>query len=321
MNIREMQLLVRVAETGSMTQAAGQLDLTPAAVSAAVQRIEAALGMRLFERTTRTLHPTDEGLVILEGCHDTVQRWQRALDEARGNTATLEGSVRLSAPADTTHQVVGDAVAEFCALHPGVRVVVHPTDTLQNVLQEALDVSIRYGDLDDSTLVARKLAESPRVLVASAGYLERRGHPAAPEDLAAHRQLTLQLGNTPERSWELGQPDRKMTVPLDSPMCGDGLLVRRWAVAGHGVAFKSLFDVIDDLETGRLVRVLPDLVGSVTAIHAVFPSRKFVPARVRGLVDHLAGRFAAREARCQQWLGSQRAGTAGTRALLGSSSS
>jgi len=297
-----MQLLIRVAEAGSMTRAAGQLGLTPAAVSAAVQRIEGALGLRLFERTTRTLHPTDEGLVILEGCQDTVERWLRALDEARGSTATLEGSIRLSAPADTTHQLVAESVAAFCAAHAGVRVIVHPTDTLQNVLQDALDVSVRYGALQDSTLVARKLAESPRVLVASPGYLDRCGVPKAPEDLADHRLLTLQLGNAPERVWTLHHLGAVTEVAVESPMCGDGLLVRRWAVAGHGIASKSMFDVIDDLEAGRLVRVLPEADGVLDAIHAVFPSRTFIPARVRRLVDHLSARFASREARCRTWL-------------------
>lgn len=300
-----MQLLLRVAETGSMTRAAGQLDLTPAAVSAAVQRIEAALDLRLFERTTRTLHPTDEGLIVLEGCRETVHRWLRTLDEARGSQATLEGSLRVSAPADTVHQIVGAAVAEFCALHPGLRVVVHPTDTLQNVLEDALDLSIRYGALPDSTLVARKLATSPRILVAAPQYLAQRGTPTRLEDLTEHRLLTLQLGNSPERSWTFRSDSGPVEIPVESPMCGDGLLVRRWAVQGHGIAFKGLLDVVDDLESGRLVRVCPAVDGGFGGVYAVHPSRAFVPARVRALVDHLAGVFARREGRCGRWAGEQ----------------
>ncbi len=298
MKIQEMELLLRVAETGSMTRASRQLDLTPAAVSAAVQRIEGALGLRVFERTTRTLHPTDEGFIVLEGCRETVNRWQRTLDEARGSKATLEGSLRMSAPADTVHQVVGGAVAAFCARHPGLRVVVHPTDTLQNVLEDALDLSIRYGSLKDSTLVARKLAASPRVLVAAPSYLARAGVPDGLDDLHQHRLLTLQLGNSPERSWTLGS----QSVAVESPMCGDGLLVRQWAVEGHGIAFKGLLDVVGDLEAGRLVRVLPHVLGGTDGVYAVYPSRVFVPARVRALVDHLAGVFLDLEGRCSRWL-------------------
>ncbi len=302
MKIREMQLLVRVGETGSMTRAARQLGLTPAAVSASVQRIETALGLRLFERTTRSLHPTSEGLVILEGCQDTIRRWHRALDEARGSAGNLEGIIRLAAPSDTTQQVLSGATAAFCREHEGVRVIVHPTDAMQNVLQEALDVSIRYGDLQDSTLVARKLAQSPRILVASSEYLAEHGTPSTPEALVEHRLLTLQLGNAPEQTWTLCRGDQLEELPIESQMCGDGLLVRRWARDGHGIAFKSLFDVVDDLEAGRLIRVLPDYDGGASTIHAVFPSRRFTPVRVRALVDHLALHFTHRGARCVAWL-------------------
>lgn len=303
MKIREMQLLVRVAESGSMTQAARQLDLTPAAVSAAIQRIESALGMRLFERTTRSLHPTREGLVVIEGCKDTVGRWTRTLDEARGSEATFEGTLRIAAPADTAHQLLSEPIAAFSIEHPAVRVVVHATDTLQNVIQDALDVSIRYGQLADSTLVARRLAESPRLLVASPSYIAAHGVPHTPHDLLSHRLLTLQLGNSPERSWSLLRAKEAVELAVDSPLCGNGLLIRQWALAGHGIAFKSLIDVVDDLEAGRLVRVLPDFDGGVSAVHAMFPSRQFIPARVRALVDHLAQGLAAREARSNAWLG------------------
>jgi DNA-binding transcriptional LysR family regulator len=302
MKIDEMQLLIRVAETGSMTRAARQLDRTPAAVSAAIQRIERALGLRLFERTTRTLHPTDEGLVIVEGCQETVRRWQQTLDEARGSNATLEGSIRLSAPTDATQQVVAEAVAAFSAAHASVRVIVHATDTLQNVLEDALDVSVRYGELKDSSLVSRRLAASLRILVASPDYLARRGVPETLDDLAQHRLLTLQLASTPVRTWPLEGDRGSVPLAVDSPLCGDGLVVRRWAVAGQGIAFKSLLDVIDDLEAGRLVRVLPGFDGAVGPIHAVLPSRTYIPARVRALVAHLATEFAAREARCARWL-------------------
>jgi DNA-binding transcriptional LysR family regulator len=205
----------------------------------------------------------------------------------------------LSAPVDTTQQVVAEAVAGFCSAHPSIRVVVHPTDALQNVLADALDVSVRYGALLDSTLVARKLAESPRVFVASPEYLERRGAPKTADDLEQHRLLTLQLGNSAERSWRLFRSGSKRDLHVDSPLCGDGLVVRRWAIAGHGIAFKALFDVVDDLQSGQLVRVLPDVRGAVVPIHAVFPSKTFIPARVRSLVDHLADAFSVRQSRCQ----------------------
>ena len=301
MKIREMEVLVRVAEAGSMTRAARQLDLTPAAVSATVQRAETALGLRLFERTTRTLHPTREGQIIVEGCQQTIRRWRRALDEARGDGATLEGLLRVAAPADTTEALVGPAVAAFAEAHPGVRVVTLASDSLQDVLGDALDITIRYGVLRDSTLVARRLAEGPRVMVAAPAYLRARGTPTVTGDLIDHRLLTLQIRNSPEQTWTMHSEGRVVSLSVRSPLCGDGLTVRRWAVAGHGIAFKSLFDVVDDLDAGRLVRVLPDVDGGTTPIHAVLPSRRFVPARVRAFVDVLAERFGARAERCAAW--------------------
>ncbi len=302
MKIHEMELLVRIAETGSMTLAAQQLHLTPAAVSAAVRRIEEAIGVRLFERTTRSLHPTDEGLVVIEGCQDVVDRWQRTLEDVQGNRADLEGTINLAAPADITYQILETVVFELCVEHPRLKVVMNISDAVQHLHREAIDMAIRYGSLQDSTLSARKLLRSLRVLVAAPSYLDKHGHPTKPQDLLEHRCLTLQQSNTPAIAWRLARGEEVHDIPIRSPLCGDGYLARRWAVAGMGIAFKSLFDVIDDLEEGRLVRVLPDYDGGLYGIHAVFPSRRFLPARVRALDAAIAACFVSRDARCDAWL-------------------
>ncbi len=296
-----MELLVRVAQTGSMTLAAHQLHLTPAAVSAAVQRVENAIGVRVFERTTRSLHPTDEGRVVIEGCTEVVDLWQRTLDDARGHRTELEGTVHVSAPADTTYVLLESVTAELCTEHPRLAVVLHTGDAIQHLHRDAIDMAIRYGPLQDSTLSARKLAELPNVLVASPDYLKARGTPSEPHQLTEHRCLTLQLSSVPVLLWQLRGDGQVHDVDLASPLCGDGYLARRWAVSGMGIALKSLFDVIDDLEAGRLVRVLPQYVGESTAIHAVFPSRRFQRARVRALFGAIAPHFARRVARCEAW--------------------
>ncbi|TPV97104.1 MAG: LysR family transcriptional regulator [Myxococcales bacterium FL481] len=302
MKVHEMELLVRVAETNSMTLAAHQLHLTPAAVSATVQRVENAIGVRLFERTTRSLHLTDEGRVVIDGCKDVVEMWQRTLDDARGHRTELEGTVHLSAPADTTYELLESVTAELSATHPSLRLVVHAGDAVAHLHREAIDMAIRYGSLQDSSLTARRLAEAPSILVASPGYLKRHGVPERPAQLAEHRCLTLQLSSVPVLSWRLHADEEAHIVDLASPLCGDGYLARRWAVAGMGIALKSLFDVIDDLETGRLIRVLPDYHAESMAIHAVFPSRRFQRARVRALYAAIAPYFARRAAQCERWL-------------------
>lgn len=308
MKIRDMELLVRVAETGSMTQAAQQLHLTPGAVSAAVQRVETDIGVRVFERTTRTLRLTDEGRVVLDGCQDLVDRWQQTLEAARGLRTELEGTVHVSAPADTTHQLLEAVVVEVCAAHPKLRVVLDTSDAVKHLHGEAIDLAIRYGSLADSGLTARRLADAPGVLVASPAYVDAHGAPETPEALRDHRCVTLQLSSVPTESWRLERDGDVTEIEVQSQLCGDGYLARRWALAGHGIARKNLFDVIDDLEAGRLVRVLPEHTSGQLPIHVVFPSHRYLPARVRVLDEAIRERFEARAARCERWLAQGRDG-------------
>lgn len=138
--------------------------------------------------------------------------------------------------------------------------------------------------------------------MASPGYLARRGSPESVEALAGHRCLTLHTADLPQTEWALLVEGERRVLPVHSPLCGDGNLARRWALSGMGVALKSLFDVIDELESGQLVRVLPRVTGGMGAIQAVFPSRRFQPTRVRALTEAISGVFAERGARCQAWL-------------------
>lgn len=302
MKIREMQLIIRVAETSSMTLAAQQLHMTPAAVSAAINRIEKSIGIRLFERTTRSLHLTDEGAVILGGCEEVVMQWQQTLDDAKGHRTELEGTVHLSAPADTSYQILQGVVAQLCVEHPKLHVVLNVGDAVHHVHREAIDMAIRYGPLQDSTLTARKLLDSPRILVASPAYLNQNGEPKTLQSLTTHRCLTLHLSNTPTVEWTLHGHNETHTLSIESPLCGDGFLARQWAISGMGIAFKCLFDVIDDLEAGRLIQILPDYIGDRVAIHVLSPSRRFQPTRVKALTHMLMAHFGAREERCQSWL-------------------
>lgn len=305
MKIHDMTLLVRVAEAGSMTRAAKQLHLTPAAVSAAVQRMEKHLGVRLFERTTRSLRPTDEGLVVLEGCIDIVDRWHHTLDQVQGDTASLEGIIHLASPADTAYHVLQSVIVDFCLQHPLLRVVLSVSDTIQHLHRDALDMAVRYGPLQDSTLTARLLYNGPAILVASPDYIRTMGTPDTPQSLTQHRCVTLQLSNVPVLRWQLHGADTHHTIAVQSPLCGDGHLTRQWALAGRGIALKSLFDVIDDLEAGRLVRVLPDYTGGRMPIHLIFPSRRFQPARVRALSEAIVAHVSTRATRCHGWLASR----------------
>ncbi|TNE51821.1 MAG: LysR family transcriptional regulator [Deltaproteobacteria bacterium] len=302
MKIGDMELLIRVAETGNMTLAAQQVHLTPAAVSAAVNRIETTLGVRLFERTTRSLHPTEEGLLVLESCHEVVGRWQSTLDELRGQRYEVEGTVQLAAPADTTYQILEALIVKVCTQHPKLQVVLNSSDVVLPIHRDAIDIAIRYGPLQDSSLLARQVVDTPGVLVASPSYLAEHGVPKIPQELENHRCLTLQISSIPKVSWLLQSNQDAHLITLDSPLCGDGYLARKWAIKGMGIAYKSLFDVIDDLEAGRLKRVLPKYTVGQMKIHIVSPSRSFLPARVKVLSEAIEAHFKERVERCNRWL-------------------
>ena len=307
MKISDMDLLVRVAETGSMTRTARQVHLTPAAVSATVRRVEEALGLRLFHRTTRALRPTDEGLVVIDGCQEVVERWRRTLEDVHGSARDLVGTVNVSAPADTCYQMLTPVVRRLNDDHPKLQVVVHSSDAITHLHRDAIDMAIRYGPLNDSSLTVRRLATWPGILVAAPSYLRQHGVPETPAALAEHRCITLQLASTVVTSWTLVRGDVRRHVLLQSPLCGDGYLARKWAIAGMGVAMKNLFDVVDDLAAGRLVRVLSDYITRQSPIHAVFTSARYFPARVRALDAAVTGEFVARSTRCGAWLASSQA--------------
>lgn len=156
MNVDDMKLLIQVNETGSMTRAAKHLNVTPAAVSAAVGRIEESIGVRLFERTTRSVRATDEGLALIETCHELVARWQNTLEDVQGGAKPLSGTIRIAVPSDTAFQIVAPSVVDLSKAHPGLRVVLHSSDSVQSLHRDAIDMAIRYGPLPDSSLSARR---------------------------------------------------------------------------------------------------------------------------------------------------------------------
>lgn len=305
MKIHEMELLVRVAQTGSMTLAAQQLNLSPAAVSATIARHEDALGLRLFERTTRTLHLTDEGAAFIEGCQDILTRWHHTLELAQGQRGLLDGEVHLAAPADTAYTLLSPALKRLCDQHPKLRVVLNVSDSIRHLHRDAIDMAIRYGTLQDNTLTARRLLSCPSVLVASPEYVRSCGEPGHPGELRAHRCLTFHIANNPLTTWRLHDtqdPATQHELAINSPLCSDGHLARRWALEGQGITLKSLVDVIDDLEHGRLLHILPRYNGGHNVIHVVFPSRRFLTARVRALDAAISAEFELLAARCEAWI-------------------
>ncbi|QQB33170.1 LysR family transcriptional regulator [Achromobacter deleyi] len=291
----DMRLFAEAAALGSLSAAGRKLGLSAAAASARLLKLEAALHTRLFHRSTRHLQLTEEGRLYLAHCEIAL----RAVDDAEaallaGQNA-VRGKLRISASADFGRNLLSQWLDEFSAAHPDLKIALTLSDSLSNLLQDDIDLAIRFGRPQDGTLVARQLAPNWRVLCAAPDYLARHGVPRTPADLARHAFIVLVTTAGPLNTFHFardGHPE-SYTVPLEQAWeTNDGALARRWALAGRGIARKTIWDAIDDLQAGRLVAVLPEYRVDEAGVHAVFHGTRYMAPRVRRLLDFLVARFA-----------------------------
>ncbi|WP_069262881.1 LysR family transcriptional regulator [Paraburkholderia nodosa] len=298
-NLGDVRLFVEAARLGSLSAAGRKLGLTPAAASARLARLEAELRARLFDRTTRQLRLTDEGRVYLTCSEHAL----RSLDDAKaalqeGQNA-VRGKVRISATSDFGRNLLMTWLDEFRALYPDVRFALMLTDSLSNLVLEDIDLAIRFGTPQDSSLVARWLAPNRRVLCASPEYLARCGEPREPNDLARFDCIVIGSAEGPVNEWRFTRGSdsqtetQTYTVPLDAALeSTDGEVARQWALCGYGLAVKSIWDVADDLRAGRLKTVMPEWRYPDAPLHALYHRNRFLAPRVRALLDFLTERFA-----------------------------
>jgi len=292
-NISDLQVLLHTVSGGSLTAAARTLGITPAAASATLKRLEAQLGTRLFERSTRAMRLTPPGQILLEYAQrafELLAEGESQLDAERG---ALVGTVRISAPSDLARTVLMPMLDEFLQLHPGVKLALNVGDRVLDVLRDEVDLAIRYGELSDSRLVARRLSLERPVVSASPDYLSRRGTPRTPTDLVDHNCISFIRGGRTFSSWRFGQNSQWTTVRVSGDrVMDDASLAREWAVSGAGIIFMTEIEQRRDLQSGHLVRLLTEWETDPYPLHALLPSGRFVPNRVRALVDFIAGRFA-----------------------------
>lgn len=296
LTLSQLELFVRIADAGSLSMAARQLQLTPAAASAALKRLESAFGARLIERSTRSMRLTTEGEVL----RDHALRALGVIDDARvllgAGREALSGDIHVAAPSDLGRGVLSAMLDRFIERHPEVRLTLYVSDTVQDLLRERVDLAVRYGELGDSSLVARRLHVSPRVVVASPDYIARHGAPQQPADLARHNCLALFRSGRPHLGWTFTRGGVQTTVRVHgNRRAWDGALVRQWALQGLGIATKARLDVLDDLRAGRLIPLLTDWQGEDFPLHAILPTGRHLPLRVRRLLDDLALQFAGIE--------------------------
>jgi DNA-binding transcriptional LysR family regulator len=290
-----MNAFAKVVSHGSYAEAARALGLTRSAVSKAVMELEQRLGARLLDRTTRRVSPTEAGLSYFERCVDILGR----IEETELQVARLHdeprGVLKINAPMSFGMLYLGDAIAAFMRDYPDLKVEMMLTDRFIDPLEEGVDVTIRIAELADSSLIARKLAPTRRVVVASPSYLAAHGTPTTPEELSNHRWLGYSATTTLQR-WSYAKSDGTVgTVALKMALCSNnGHVLRAAAIAGEGITELPTFLVGCDIADGRLAVLLKDYPRSELGIHALYAPNRFLAAKTRLLIDFLAARFGPR---------------------------
>ena len=285
-NLTDISVFIRIAAAGSLSAAARDLGLSLAVVSKRLARLEAALGVRLVQRTTRRLSLTEDGTAFQERALRILAELEAA-QEAVGGDGRPRGLLRVTTTAAFARRLIAPSLGRFHDRYPEIRVHVIATDAVVDLVRDGIDVAIRQAALPDSALMARELARNWRVLCASPDYLARRGRPATPQDLVDHPCITY--GDPPMTVWQFA---RRGETPVGTTVSGaimsnDGEVAHAAALAGAGIVLKSIWHVAEDLAAGRLVRILEDYESPASPLQAVFPSARHLAPKTRAFLDFL----------------------------------
>jgi DNA-binding transcriptional LysR family regulator len=289
--LEEMQAFLCTAEAQSFTGAAQRLGQSKSMVSQRVADLEARLGVRLLNRTTRRLSLTEAGQAFLEGCSRALHEVEDAEEAASRHGSELRGTLRIAAPLSFALLHLKPALLDFMTAHPELEVNLDMDDRVVDLVQGGYDMAVRIGRLPDSTLIARRLAPSRLVLCASPSYLVERGRPTHPEQLSAHECL-IYTGSARGDHWSFEIDGRWVAIPVHGRLqTNNGDMLMAAAIAGWGVALLPSFIVGPALENGDLTCLLHQYPTLDGAIHAVYPASRQVSRRVRLFCDFLTERI------------------------------
>ena len=290
----EMQTFNAVVDAGSFVKAAEALNMSKAAVSRYVVDMETRLGVRLLHRTTRRLSLTDEGQVFYGRSKELLAELAEAEDEITSRSDAASGLLRINAPFTFGILHLAPLWGAFMAQHPKVKLDVTLADRLVDLVEEGYDLAIRIATLENSSLVSRKLASTRTVLCASPQYLKLHGTPLHPAELADHAVISYSYLSTGDE-WRFTGPEGAVNVKTQPCMhTNSGDTCRAAALAHQGVILQPTFLVGKDLTDGTLVELMPQYRSIEFGIYAVYPTRKHVSAKVRAMIDFLAGHLAGR---------------------------
>jgi DNA-binding transcriptional LysR family regulator len=286
-DIINLETFAAVVDAGGFSRAAERMETTPGAVSRRIAALEQRLGLRLFNRTTRALNLTEAGEHYYRDVSAILQALGDAEDRVSHLSESPSGDLRVAAPMSFAVRALAPLLPGFRARYPELRLSLDLDDRMIDIVAAGVDLALRIGPLGDSSLVARRIVEFERLFCAAPTYLDRRGRPETPAELRRH--ACLHYSNVGVREeWSLSGPDGTEIIEVQGPLCANnGDLLRRAALGGMGICSLPEFIVAEDLAAGRLERVLADHHTPRLVLAAVWPSRRFVPAKVRAFVDYL----------------------------------
>ena len=286
--LKQIESFVSVATKGSLTAAANAEGVAPAVIGRRIDGLEERLGVKLLVRTTRRITLTHEGSAYLENCQRVLADLANAEASVSAGGVKASGHLRVTAPAGFGRRHVAPLVPRFAELHPEVSVSLNLSDRVVDIVHEGFDCAVRVGDLPDSSLVSLRLADNRRLCVATPAYLKRHGTPAHPNELARHQCLSLSSDASQTRGWAFSVDGEIVHLKPSGRMdCSDGQVLHDWCLAGHGIAWRSTWEVERQVAEGRLVRLLDEFSAPPNGIFAVFPQRRHLPLRVRLWIDFL----------------------------------
>ena len=289
---KELTTFVEVAHRGSLSAAAREEGITPAMVGRRIDQLEERLGVKLFKRSTRKVTLTPEGATFYDDCHRVLEELRAAEESLSVGAKSASGRLIVTAPTAFGRKHIAPHLPAFIAEHPNLAITLHLSERLVDLKNERFDLAIRIADMKSADLIAAKLARNHRVVCGSPAYLKRAGRPKGLADLARHNCLVTSTEDGVADAWSFLDKGRPVTVKVAGNLqCNDGEVLTRWAISGEGLAWRSAWEVSEEVKRGRLLTALDEFAMPGNNVYAVYPERRLLPAKVKFFIDFLRKAF------------------------------
>lgn len=284
----DLILFYQVVKLGSFSKVAEKNNLANSVISKHIARLEKELGVQLLHRTTRSLTLTEVGQALVRQAEMISQITAEAVDTASGFDENVSGHIKISIPTISGELFLAESIAEFAQNYPDISVEVRLENEFVDLVKEGIDLAIRTGVLDDSTLIAKSLITSHWVVCCSPKYIEKYGMPQTPNDLVRHNCLTYTYQNQGANEWRFGHGEQQQKVKVSGSFAtNNSQALRKSVIAGYGIAYIPRCSVYQDLKKGLLVELIPDYKTRELGVYAVYPYTKHLPRKIKLLIDHI----------------------------------